>query len=76
MGKGREIQRITGVRKERGGKNMKGGRILKGYRCEKRGKIETNYWCEGIGVIMSFSEDSHIQEGENLSLCLLGRAAF
>ena len=74
---GKEVQRITGVRKKRGGgKNMNGGRILKDYRYEKRGKIQKNYWCEGIGVIMSFSEDGHMQEGESLCLCLLGRAAL
>ena len=39
-------------------------------------KIQKNYWCEGMGVIMSFSEDGHVQEGESLRLCLLGRAAF
>ena len=50
---------------------MNDGRILKVYRDEKRGKIEKNYWCEGIGVIMSFSEDGHIQQGESLCLCLL-----
>ena len=52
---------------------MNGGRILKDYRYEKKGKI---HWCEGIGVIMSFSEDGYIQEGESLCLCLLGRVAF
>ena len=37
-GKEQEIQRITGVRKEGGGGNMKGRRILRDYRCEKKGE--------------------------------------
>ena len=47
---------------------MNDGRILKDYRYEKRGKIQKNYWCEGIDVIMSFSEDGHTAGREPMSL--------